>query len=101
MNTDNVRLAVEEGHDFFLVDERGGETARVMVARGHLVNDDVLLAGDRVSVFGFTDETPAPPDRADPLDRGARSLAVRAGDDLPLLLRRLGPENARDDRSEL
>ena len=99
MNTDNVRVAVEEGHDFFLADEEAGQTACVIVARGHLVNADSLAPGDRVSVFGFTDVTPQ--GRDGPLDRGGFRLAVRSGDDLPLLLRRLGPEDAPDDRSEL
>lgn len=99
MDTDNVRVAVEEGHDFFLADEEAGQTACVIVARGHLVNADSLAPGDRVSVFGFTDVTPQ--GRDGPLDRGGFRLAVRSGDDLPLLLRRLGPEDAPDDRSEL
>jgi hypothetical protein len=89
MDTDNVRLAVEEGHDFFLLDEKGGEAACVIVARGHLVNADGLGAGDRVSVVGFTDETTLAPSRSAPLDRRARSLAIRAGDDAPLILRKL------------
>ena len=99
MDTDNVRLAVEQGHDFFLVDEEDGQTACVIVARGHLVNADSLAPGDRVSVFGFTDETAQ--GRGEPLDRRGLSLAVRAGDDLPLLLRKLDPEDAPVDRSEL
>ncbi|HVU51135.1 MAG TPA: hypothetical protein VHL80_10640 [Polyangia bacterium] len=92
-------MAVEEGHDFFLVDEEDGQTACVIVARGHLVNDDRLEPGDRVSVFGFTDA--AAVGHAEPLDRGGLSLAVRAGDDLPLLLRKLGRQDADADRSEL
>ncbi len=92
MNTDNVRVAVEEGHDFFLTDDEDGETACVIVARGHLINADTLDAGDRVSVFGFADRTPIAwrPDR---LDRRAEHPAVRAGDDLPLLIRGLGRED--------
>jgi hypothetical protein len=101
MNTDNVRFAVEEGHDFFLSDEKGGQTACVIVARGHLVNADVLDVGDRVSVFGFTDETTRGAFLGDALERRARSLALRAGDDLPLLLRRLAQEAVPGDRSEL
>jgi hypothetical protein len=101
MNTDNVRFAVEEGHDFFLTDEED-RTACVIVSRGHLINDDELLSGDPVSVFGFTDRVAAP--RADPLDRGALVLALRAGDDLPLLVRRArspSQEGGRRDRSGL
>lgn len=54
MSTDNVRLQVEEGHDFFLTDEEG-ETARVIAARGALINADTLAPGDRISVFGYVD----------------------------------------------
>ena len=92
MNTDNVRGAVEEGHDFFLTDdlEPAGKTACVIVARGHLINADELLSGDRVSVFGFTDFVAARgASQADPFDRASREPALRAGDDLPLLIRRL------------
>jgi hypothetical protein len=101
VNTDNVRFVVEEGHDFFLTDEEG-RTACVIVARGHLINDDELLAGDEVSVFGFTDRIAAP--RADPLDRDASAPTLRAGDDLPLLVRRarrLSKEGSPRDRSRL
>jgi hypothetical protein len=100
MTTDNVRFVAEEGHDFFLVDEKGGETACVIAARGHLLNADALVGGDRVSVFGFTDRAARSPSHAPPLDRGARALAVRAGDDLPLLLRRL-PRRLTPRRSKL
>jgi hypothetical protein len=85
MYTDNVRLAVEEGHDFFLTDE-AGQTLRVIVTHGHLINDDQLVSGDRVSVFGFTDRVGAP---GTAFERGAFAPALRAGDDLPLLIRRL------------
>jgi hypothetical protein len=92
MNTDNVRLTVEEGHDFFLTDDEG-RTACVIVARGHLVNADQLVAGDVVSVFGYLDRVAGPRAAgADIFDRDARALAVRAGDDLPLLIRRLPQE---------
>jgi hypothetical protein len=101
MNTDNVRFEVEEGHDFFLIDEKDGQTACVIAARGHLVNDDRLVAGDRVSVFGFTDATTNGLARPDLLERRARLLALRAGDDLPLLVRKLHTEDAPDDRSDL
>jgi hypothetical protein len=85
--TDNVRLVVEEGHDFFLTDD-AGQTLRVIVERGHLINEDQLVVGDRVSVFGFTDKVTAP---GGPLERAALEPAVRAGDDLPLLIRRVAP----------
>jgi hypothetical protein len=85
MTADNVRITVEEGHDFFLVEE-GGAAVRVIAARGYLLNADSLDAGDRVSVFGFIDQAPAPPGVE---SRAATQLVVRAGDDVPLLVRRL------------
>jgi hypothetical protein len=88
MSTHNVRATVEEGHDFFLTDEEG-RTACVMVARGHLVNAEQLISGDRVSVFGFTDLVAAAAPHAASIDRAAFAPALRAGDDLPLLIRRL------------
>jgi hypothetical protein len=84
MTTDNVRVTLEEGHDFFLAEE-GGATVRVIAARGYLLNADTLLPGEHVSVFGFTDRTPAP---AGVASRSESVLAVRAGDDAPLLIRR-------------
>jgi hypothetical protein len=85
MTGDNVRTTVEEGHDFFVVDGEGA-TARVIAARGYLLNADLLQAGDLVSVFGFTDTAPA----ASGVDsRAASLLAVRAGDDVPLIVQRL------------
>jgi hypothetical protein len=91
MTSANVRFDVEEGHDFFLAADDPQETLCVIVARAHLVNARGLAVGDRVSVFGFTDRLGRPASGAAPLDRGARSLALRSGDDLPLLLRRLAP----------
>jgi hypothetical protein len=92
MNTDNVRVQVEEGHDFFLTDEQSGQTACVMVARGHLVNAEALAAGDRVSVFGCVDRSARATARIDPFDRAPTGLAIRAGDDRPLLVRKLARE---------
>jgi hypothetical protein len=89
MNTDNVRLLVEQGHDFFLTDD-AGETTRVIATRGYLINGDELAPGDRVSVFGFADRVADPRAQSPELQaRGALSFAVRAGDELPLLIRRL------------
>jgi hypothetical protein len=99
MNTDNVRFELEVGHDFFLVEEKGAQTACVIAARGHLLDADALQAGDCVSVFGFVDVT-AQPTRATPFERGPRSLAVRAGDDVPLILRRLA-QDAPDGRRSI
>jgi hypothetical protein len=93
MSTHNVRFAVEEGHDFFLTDEDGdgaGETACVIATRGHLVNAERLAAGDRVSAFGFTDRVAqARPSVVETSARARVALALRAGDDSPLLLRRV------------
>jgi hypothetical protein len=101
MDTENVRFTVEDGHDFFLTDKEG-EALRVIVARGVLVNTDTLRAGDRISAFGFVDRVldPAPRD-ADSLTRGATSIALRSGDDLPLLLRRVSQERAGENRTIL
>jgi hypothetical protein len=90
--TDNVRVVVEQGHDFFLTCEAtaGRATTHVVVARGHLVNAEELRDGDRVAVFGFTDRVAGRgATRRDPLDRGASDLVLRSGDDLPLLVLRL------------
>jgi hypothetical protein len=101
ISTHNVRLTVEQGHDFFLNadrldeardepnDEAGEKSACVVAARGHLVNAETLAPGDRVSVFGFTDRI-ADPRRSvvGSSVRGALVLALRAGDDSPLLIRR-------------
>jgi hypothetical protein len=89
MSTHNVRFLVEQGDDFFLIDEEG-QSACVIAARGHLINADRLVAGDRVSVFGFTDRVADPRRGTDgPGTRDARVLALRAGDDGPLLVRRV------------
>jgi hypothetical protein len=86
---DNVRCLVEEGQHFFLTDE-SAQTACVMAANGYLINADSLRAGDQVSVFGYTDRTADTRGQtADPLVRDRRALSVRAGDDLPLLLRKI------------
>jgi hypothetical protein len=83
VNAHNVRLVVEEGCDFLMGDDTG-RTACVMAMRGHLVNGARLVAGDRVSVFGMTDLVA---DAAARGERSARVLAVRAGDDGPLVVR--------------
>jgi hypothetical protein len=103
MNTDNVRLTLEEGHDFFLTDEEEGsrQTACVIAARGHLINAVALVPGDRVSVFGFTDRDATFAARAARVDRGGAMPALRAGDDVPLLIRRLAQEASAEDRSRL
>jgi hypothetical protein len=101
MDTDNVRFTVEDGHDFFLTDEEG-ETLRVIAGRGVLVNADTLSAGDRISAFGFVDRVlDSVPRGADALTRGATSVALRSGDDLPLLLRRVSQERDGEGRTIL
>lgn len=88
MTGDNVRLLVEEGQHFFVTDGYG-RAARVIAGNAYLVNAEVLDAGDQVSVFGFTDRVADPRGSAgDLLTRETSELAVRAGDDQPLLLRR-------------
>jgi hypothetical protein len=88
MTSHNLRLDLEEGHDFFLVAE-DGRTARVISRRGHLVNAERLDAGDRVSVFGATDLVAGSSETSSlAADRDARRFAVRAGDDAPLVVRR-------------
>jgi hypothetical protein len=89
MTEDNVRCIVEEGQHFFLTDE-GGQTACVMARNGYLINADCLSAGERVSVFGCTDHIADTRGQdSDRLTRDGRVLAVRAGDDVPLLVRRI------------
>jgi hypothetical protein len=87
MEAHNVRLDVEEGHDFLLVEETG-RTARVIAARGHLINAERLEAGTRASVFGMTDLVLDADGARASVERGGRVLALRAGDDAPLLIRR-------------
>jgi hypothetical protein len=101
MDTDNVRFTIEDGHDFFLTDKEG-ETLRVIAARGVLVNADTLSPGDRISAFGFVDRVlDSVPRGADALTRGATSIALRSGDDLPLLLRRVSQEGDGEGRTIL
>jgi hypothetical protein len=90
MTADNVRFLIEQGHHFFLTDTEG-QTARVIATRGYLVNALELAPGDRVSVFGFTDRVADPSGNSSGVSGRERSvLAMRAGDDVPLILRRLG-----------
>jgi len=105
MTRHNVRLLAEEGHDFFLADD-AGRTAIVQVAGGYLIGgpDLTVEAGDRVEVFGFVDHVI---DRGAPLGashpRGEPiALALRTGDQLPIIVRKLplpempdAPENDR------
>jgi hypothetical protein len=96
----NVRLLVEEGHDFFLqvASWPGGLAVvevLVLAAGGWLAGGagTALHAGDPVEVWGFADRV---------IDQAARSssrhprgeplaLALRAGDDLPLVVHKIAP----------
>jgi hypothetical protein len=90
MTTALAQLLVEEGQDFFLADDAGA-TACVIAARGYLINADALIEGETVSVFGFVDRiADARADSRSAHARGELSLAVRSGDTLPLLVRRVG-----------
>jgi hypothetical protein len=94
--TGNVRLLVEEGHDFFLVDEPTGRAALVAAFGGHLIAGDRVSDGDRVEVFGFVDYLvdPRAPAGADAqvLRAFAREpplcLSIRSGDELTLIVRK-------------
>jgi hypothetical protein len=86
--TDGVWL-VEEGNDFLLSDAAGGRII-VLAEGGHLVNGDLLHAGDPVSVFGVLDDVP---DRAGLAQtahgRSGLVPALRSSEQQPLLLSRL------------
>ena len=92
MTRHNVRLLVEEGHDFFL-DEAPGQVAMVRAAGGYLIGgpEAAIDAGDQVEVFGFVDhviDSAAPLGASRP--RGEPiALALRAGDELPLIVRKV------------
>ncbi len=92
MSRHNVRLLVEEGHDFFLEDAPG-QVAVVRAAGGYLIGgpEGAIDGGDQVEVFGFVDHVidsaaplPGRHPRAEPI-----VLALRAGDDLPLIVRKI------------
>jgi hypothetical protein len=92
MTRHNVRLLVEEGHDFFLTGAPE-QLAMVRAAGGYLIGgpEGAIDSGDQVEVFGFVDHVidaaaplgPSRP-RGDPI-----ALVLRAGDELPLIVRRL------------
>jgi hypothetical protein len=102
-HTRTVRAAdgvwlLEEGNDFLLADAAGD---RIIVSSdgGHLVNGEVLRAGDPVSVFGVLDDVP---DRGG-LAQGAHGRsglvpALRSGEQQPLLLSRLQRYDQEDVR---
>jgi hypothetical protein len=92
MTTDNVRFLVEEGHDF-LVEDETGQAVRVIAAGGMLLGEGgrpggTIDHGDPIEVLGFVDRLIDPDapagsrhPRGEPL-----VLALRSGDELPLIL---------------
>ena len=98
----NVRLLVEEGHDFFLRVPSGQPDGQpdlealdvlILAAGGWLAGgvETPLDAGDQVEVWGFVDRiihhasrSSSRTPRGEPI-----ALAVRAGDDLPLVVRKI------------
>jgi hypothetical protein len=102
----NVRLLVEEGHDFFLNDSRdpGLREVLILVAGGGMIGNvgAAIDTGDLVEVFGFVDRV---------IDQGSRLgastprgeplvLALRAGDQLPLLVRKVEKDHAPPEPDE-
>jgi hypothetical protein len=100
MLADNVRWICEEGHDFLLQDDAAAAgLVRVVAAGGALLcaASDPLRHGDRVELFGFVDRVIDPAGarvrRAEPV-----STALRSGDDLPLVVRKL-PETGQEAKA--
>jgi hypothetical protein len=91
ITTDNVRLSFEEGHDFFLADDTA-QTVRVIAAGGFLIDGAGLVHRDQVEVFGFVDRVvdPGAPRDGSRRPRGEPiALALRSGDALPLIVRKI------------
>ncbi len=105
MTSNNVRLLVEEGHDFFLADA-AGRALIVRAAGGYLIGgpEGTVDAGDQVEVFGFLDrviDSAAPLGASRP--RGEpMALLLRTGDALPIVVRKVPlpdmPEAPENDR---
>jgi hypothetical protein len=111
----NVRLLVEEGHDFFLAVSHplglrlpfglplGQEAPEVLVlaAGGWLAGGlgTALDIGDRVEVLGFVDQVIEHASRSSPRNpRGEpMALALRAGDELPLVVRKIAADATTAD----
>jgi hypothetical protein len=80
------RVLIEEGNDFLLAVEGGGEVY-VLSKGGHLVSGAPLQPGETVSLFGFADAIPdAIGLAASPSGRGGLLRAIRSGSELPLLV---------------
>jgi hypothetical protein len=98
MTQHNVRLLIEEGHDFFLT-EASGRLVLVQSAGGYLLGapGTAIDVADQVEVFGFVDRVV---DGGSPGGSGSPrgepiTLALRAGDELPIIIRRAaGPMQA-------
>jgi hypothetical protein len=92
VTADNVRLLVEEGHDFSLADD-GGPWLRIIAAGGYLAAQigETIDEGDLVEAFGFVDRIvdPDAPDGPRRPRGEPEALALRAGDQLPLILRKI------------
>lgn len=86
--SDGVWL-VEEGNDFLLSDAAGDRIV-VVAEAGHLVNGELVQAGDSVSVFGVLDDIPDHAGLARRAHgRSGLAPALRSGEQQPLLLSRL------------
>jgi len=104
----NVRLLVEEGHDFFLAVPCGPEVRVVLIlaSGGWLAGgpEIALDAGDQVEVLGLVDWLIEPGAdlglEARSSSRGPRGepmvLALRAGPEMPLMVRKLVREDGRE-----
>jgi hypothetical protein len=101
----NVRRLVEEGHDFFLGGLGGLDPAQqeeiLIVAAGGWFSGPVGTAidvGDTVEVIGFVDRLVEHASRAgSSKPRGEpMALALRAGDDVPLVVRKIGEASGNE-----
>jgi hypothetical protein len=100
----NVRRLVEEGHDFFLGGSGAAEQEEILiVATGGWFSGPVgtaVDAGHTVEVIGFVDRLMEHASRAGSSNpRGEpMALVLRAGDDVPLVVRKIGeaPGNERE-----
>jgi len=94
----NVRLLLEEGHDFFLAAPSGQEVLEVLIlaAGGWLAGGPgtALDVGDRVEVLGFVDRLIHGSSRSSHPRGEPIALALRAGDDLPLVVRKIAADAA-------
>jgi hypothetical protein len=86
---DNLRLLIEEGHDFFVQDEAGNASVRVFAQGGYLMAGGRLADGAPVEVMGFVDHAvdPRAAERTAPSRQPPFGAALRSGDDLSLLVR--------------